>query len=183
MSECGRGLTPNPDLPCNRHIKFASFLDHAAALGADRVATGHYARIVPPPEAGGWSSTGGASSFWSSGGSSAYSSTSNSTPGAGGPQHPLLLRGLDRGKDQSYFLASVAPEALARALFPLGSLQKGDVRRMAAEAGLPTAAKRSSAGICFIGVRGGLGEGWATGLNRGMSASSSSSRSRTSNQF
>ncbi|KAL4436704.1 hypothetical protein ABPG75_003843 [Micractinium tetrahymenae] len=119
IAQCGRGLTPNPDLACNRHIKFDALLRFAAELGADTVATGHYARIQPGP--------------------------------GGGP--PQLLRGADHGKDQTYFLASVQPAALRHVLFPVGHLQKPEVRRMAAEAGLVPADKRSSAGICFIGRR------------------------------
>lgn len=114
----GRGLTPNPDLACNRHIKFGALLAWAIERGADVLASGHYARLRPSPD--------------------------------GGP--PQLLRGADPAKDQSYFLASVPGEALARASFPLGGLFKGAVRRLAAEAGLAPATRRSSAGICFIGA-------------------------------
>lgn len=118
IAQCSRGLTPNPDLACNRHIKFDALLSFAAQLGADAVATGHYARLQ-----------------------------------AGSDGLPQLLRGADTRKDQTYFLASVQPAALRRVLFPVGHLQKPDVRRMAAEAGLVPADKRSSAGICFIGRR------------------------------
>lgn len=118
LAECERGLTPNPDLACNRHIKFGSLLEFAASLDADTVATGHYARLLRTRE-------GGVS----------------------------LLRGVDHTKDQSYFLASVHPEALRHVVFPLGALPKAEVRRIAAEAGLAPADKRSSAGICFIGRR------------------------------
>jgi tRNA-specific 2-thiouridylase len=119
VGQCERGLTPNPDLACNRHIKFDALLEFAAGLGAGAVATGHYARLRRAPD--------GAAT--------------------------QLLKGVDELKDQSYFLASVRPEALRNALFPLGGLRKRDVRSLAALAGLPTAAKRSSAGICFIGRR------------------------------
>eukprot|EP00850_Spirogloea_muscicola_P016832 SM000140S00581 [mRNA] locus=s140:2736:4983:- [translate_table: standard] len=119
LAEYEQGLTPNPDLSCNRHIKFGALLSHVLQGGADVLATGHYARI------------------------SREAST----------QSARLLRGADRAKDQSYFLAGVKEEALRRVLFPLGSLQKSDVRRLAAEARLPVAAKRSSAGICFVGRR------------------------------
>ena len=118
-AQAGRGLTPNPDLACNRHIKFGALAAWAAARGADTLATGHYARLRPCPQ--------------------------------GGP--PQLLRGLDAAKDQSYFLASVPGAALARAAFPLGGLTKAAVRRLAADARLAPAGRRSSAGICFIGAR------------------------------
>ena len=111
------GLTPNPDVLCNREIKFGDCLRHARRLGADLLATGHYARIVQ---------------------------------GADGPQ---LHKGLDPGKDQSYFLHAVHRTALAHALMPLGELHKQQVRELAHAAGLPVAAKRDSTGICFIGER------------------------------
>eukprot|EP00850_Spirogloea_muscicola_P003352 SM000013S26521 [mRNA] locus=s13:867611:869857:- [translate_table: standard] len=134
LAEYEQGLTPNPDLSCNRHIKvrhtmdlgsgesgfkFGALLSHVLQGGADVLATGHYARIAREAST----------------------------------QRARLLRGADRAKDQSYFLAGVKEEALRRVLFPLGSLQKSDVRRLAAEVGLPVAAKRSSAGICFVGHR------------------------------
>eukprot|EP00887_Chlorella_sp_A99_P008097 scaffold12.g8097.t1 len=133
VAQCARGLTPNPDLACNRHIKFDALLDFADGLGAHAVATGHYARLRWP---GGAPGGGGASGA-----------------GAGGAALPQLLRGADPRKDQTYFLASVEREAFARALFPVGGLAKPAVRALAAEAGLPPAARRSSAGICFIGRR------------------------------
>ncbi|BBN12749.1 hypothetical protein MPTK1_5g22570 [Marchantia polymorpha subsp. ruderalis] len=112
-SDFSTGLTPNPDLACNRYIK------QAKQLGADKLATGHYARL-------GLSRDG---------------------------QQFQLLRGIDHDKDQSYFLASVAGSALQSVMFPLGSLIKSDVRKLAATEGLITAQKRSSAGICFVGRR------------------------------
>ncbi len=117
IAEYAAGRTPNPDVLCNREIKFKHFLDAARALGAERIATGHYARVE---QAGG---------RW------------------------RLLRAVDREKDQSYFLHLLGQEALAATRFPLGGLRKGEVRRLAAEAGLPTAAKKDSTGICFIGER------------------------------
>ena len=111
------GLTPNPDVLCNREIKFGECLRHARRLGGDLLATGHYARIVQ---------------------------------GADGPQ---LHKGVDAGKDQSYFLHAVERGAFAHALLPLGDLHKQQVRELAHEAGLPVAAKRDSTGICFIGER------------------------------
>ena len=117
IAEYRAGRTPNPDVLCNREIKFRTFLDEARALGATRIATGHYARVDR------------AGDEW------------------------RLLRGVDTGKDQSYFLHQLGQEALASTLFPLGALRKAQVRALAAEARLPTAAKKDSTGICFIGER------------------------------
>ncbi|HVI26637.1 MAG TPA: tRNA 2-thiouridine(34) synthase MnmA [Xanthomonadaceae bacterium] len=117
LAEYARGRTPNPDVLCNREIKFAHFLDAARELGAEAVATGHYARIE----------------------------------GNGGRHR--LLRARDRGKDQSYFLHQLGQAQLAATRFPLGDMEKAQVRALAAEAGLPTAAKKDSTGICFIGER------------------------------
>ena len=111
------GRTPNPDVLCNAEIKFKSFLDHAVKLGAEHIATGHYARVR---EVDG---------------------------------QFQLLRGLDMGKDQSYFLHRLNQGQLSRTLFPVGHLQKPEVRRIAQQIGLPNAAKRDSTGICFIGER------------------------------
>lgn len=119
VEQCSRGLTPNPDLACNRHIKFDALLTFARGIGADTVATGHYARLQAGPSGG----------------------------------TLQLLKGIDPHKDQSYFLASVQREALQHVLFPLGGMTKAAVRALAAEAHLPVATKRSSAGICFIGRR------------------------------
>ncbi|HLP09592.1 MAG TPA: tRNA 2-thiouridine(34) synthase MnmA [Opitutaceae bacterium] len=117
-----RGLTPNPDVMCNREIKFGVFLQWARDHGFDAVATGHYARRI---------------------------GTTNSlrSPVAS----CLLLEGADKNKDQSYFLALLSQEQLAAARFPLGELTKPQVRALAAAAGLPNAAKKDSQGICFIG--------------------------------
>lgn len=109
------GGTPNPDVACNREIKFGAFLEAARAAGADAIATGHYARIVQRDGV------------------------------------PHLAAGADAEKDQSYFLWSVGSEALARVRFPLGDLTKPEVRRIAAAAGLPNAARKDSQGICFLG--------------------------------
>jgi tRNA-uridine 2-sulfurtransferase len=108
------GVTPNPDVLCNREIKFGSFLRHAQRLGAARIATGHYAR----------------------------------TDGSG-----RLLRAADAGKDQTYFLHAVSREALRQAIFPLGDLQKTEVRAIAKANGLPNHDRKDSTGICFIGER------------------------------
>ncbi len=114
LSELEAGRTPNPDVLCNSEVKFGVGLDYARRLGAERYATGHYARI-----------------------------------GDGGK----LLRGVDRDKDQSYFLHALEAEQLALCEFPVGNLRKREVRAIARERGLPVAEKRDSTGICFIGER------------------------------
>jgi len=114
-----RGLTPNPDVMCNREMKFGVFAKYAQAEGFAAVATGHYARRIP----------------------------SSLTPHA---SH-LLLEGLDSNKDQSYFLALLSQAQLATARFPIGDLTKPELRALAADAHLPTATKKDSQGICFIG--------------------------------
>lgn len=117
LAEYGAGRTPNPDVLCNREIKFKTFLDTARELGADKIATGHYARVRQ--QHGRW----------------------------------CLLRGRDAGKDQSYFLHALGQEALAATEFPLGEMEKSEVREQARRANLPTHAKKDSTGICFIGER------------------------------
>lgn len=117
LEDYARGVTPNPDILCNREVKFKSFLDAAIDMGAEGIATGHYARRTDR-------------------GSEA-----------------LLLRGVDRSKDQSYFLHAISQGALKRAQFPVGELPKVEVRRIAEDAGLITANKKDSTGICFIGER------------------------------
>jgi tRNA-uridine 2-sulfurtransferase len=119
LREYQAGRTPNPDILCNAEIKFKSFLDHAMRLGAEKIATGHYARVRV-----------------------------NETTGL----HELL-KGLDPSKDQSYFLHRLTQAQLAKTLFPVGELHKTEVRRIAAEIGLPNAKKKDSTGICFIGER------------------------------
>ncbi|GGY11399.1 tRNA-specific 2-thiouridylase MnmA [Paludibacterium paludis] len=117
LKEYSAGRTPNPDVLCNAEIKFKAFLDYAMSLGADCIATGHYARKA---ERDG--------------------------------RH-YLMKAVDETKDQSYFLYRLNQSQLSRALFPLGDIRKSEVRRLAGEAGLPTAAKKDSTGICFIGER------------------------------
>ena len=117
LRDLGEGRTPNPDVVCNREVKFKLFLDHALARGAECIATGHYARIARQ----------------------------------GGRYR--LLKGVDRDKDQSYFLYTLGQAQLGRGLFPLGGLTKPEVRRLAREAGLSVHDKRDSTGICFIGER------------------------------
>ncbi|MBR5724281.1 MAG: tRNA 2-thiouridine(34) synthase MnmA [Bacteroidales bacterium] len=116
FDEYARGRTPNPDVLCNREIKFDAFLQAARRLGADCVATGHYCRKEALPDG----------TF-------------------------RLLAGTDPGKDQSYFLCQLTQEQLARAVFPIGDLLKSEVRAIAREADLPSADKKDSQGICFVG--------------------------------
>ncbi|MBB6735076.1 tRNA 2-thiouridine(34) synthase MnmA [Cohnella zeiphila] len=117
LEEYRRGRTPNPDVMCNREIKFGEFLQKALDLGADVIATGHYARVEL----------------------------------ADGEYR--LLRGVDGNKDQTYFLHALNQEQLSKAMFPIGHLPKPEVRRIAEEAGLATAKKKDSTGVCFIGER------------------------------
>src|SRR3954471_2332263 len=125
LREYQAGRTPNPDVLCNAEIKFKAFLDHAIRLGAEKIATGHYARVRGMKSE---SATGGAGRF-------------------------ELLKGLDETKDQSYFLHRLIQQQLSRTLFPVGELRKTEVRRIAQEIGLPNAKKKDSTGICFIGER------------------------------
>ena len=120
FDEYAHGRTPNPDVLCNREIKFDAFLEAARKLGADCVATGHYCR-------------------------------KDVVTGADGKPVYRLLAGEDSNKDQSYFLCQLTQEQLAQALFPIGDLDKSEVRRLAAEADLPSADKKDSQGICFVG--------------------------------
>lgn len=117
LQEYRAGRTPNPDILCNREIKFKAFLDYASELGADFIATGHYARLRQD-----------GNNTW-------------------------LLKGRDANKDQSYFLSAVTEHSLARSLFPVGELEKNEVRALAAEQGFVTHDKKDSTGICFIGER------------------------------
>ena len=117
--EYERGRTPNPDVLCNREIKFDTFMEYALNLGADYVATGHYCRKEEIEVNG----------------------------------HTIyrLLAGKDQNKDQSYFLCQLSQAQLSRALFPIGDLQKSEVRAIAKELGLVTAEKKDSQGLCFVG--------------------------------
>ncbi|OGY26526.1 MAG: tRNA 2-thiouridine(34) synthase MnmA [Candidatus Woykebacteria bacterium RBG_16_44_10] len=124
-SEYEAGRTPNPDVICNKEIKFGIFLRKAIALGFDYVATGHYARIK-------------------------NGRSGNSAASSNGAKYELLA-GKDTNKDQSYFLYLVGQEQLKHVLFPLGDLTKGQVRKLAKKFGLPTAEKPDSMGICFVG--------------------------------
>ena len=113
LKELEKGRTPNPDIMCNKYIKFSRFKEEAKKLGADYIATGHYARI----------------------------------------KNGRLLRGVDTNKDQTYFLSQLSNEQLSNVLFPVGDLNKSDVRKIASEYDLVTAHKKDSTGICFIGER------------------------------
>ena len=117
LSEYSAGRTPNPDVLCNREIKFGPFLKYAEELGADYIATGHYCGI----------------------------SHENGTN--------YLLKAKDQNKDQTYFLNQLSQSQLEKVLFPLADLDKSEVRKIAEENGLATAAKKDSTGICFIGER------------------------------
>lgn len=119
FKEYKRGRTPNPDILCNREIKFDIFVKAALKLNADFVATGHYCR----------------KDIIKINGSSTYQ----------------LKAGIDKNKDQSYFLCQLNQEQLSKALFPIGTLEKSEVRKIAQEAGLATAEKKDSQGLCFIG--------------------------------
>ena len=113
LEELKKGRTPNPDIMCNKYIKFDLFIKEAEKLGADYIATGHYARII----------------------------------------NNKLSRAIDQNKDQSYFLAYVNKEKFQNVLFPIGELEKKQVRQIAQEYNLITAEKKDSTGICFIGER------------------------------
>lgn len=117
LEEYRAGRTPNPDILCNSEIKFKSFLDYALKMGAEKIATGHYARVR---ENNGLFE---------------------------------LLKGVDPAKDQSYFLHRLNQHQLSKSLFPIGGYCKTEIRKIAAEIGLPNARKKDSTGICFIGER------------------------------
>lgn len=120
FSEYEKGRTPNPDVLCNREIKFDAFMQEALRLGADMVATGHYCQKKE---------------FTDAEGNTVY----------------RILAGSDPNKDQSYFLCQLTQEQLSKALFPIGDIIKPEVRRIAKEAELPSAEKKDSQGICFVG--------------------------------
>ena len=128
FSEYSKGRTPNPDVLCNREIKFDAFLKCAEKLGARMVATGHYCRKEQ-----------------------ATGDDGQPLTDAGGFPVYRLLAGTDKNKDQSYFLCQLNQEQLSKALFPIGDITKPEVRRLAREADLPSADKKDSQGICFVG--------------------------------
>ena len=116
LDEYKAGRTPNPDIMCNKEVKFKAFLDYAMNLGCDYIAMGHYARV----EHGG---------------------------------EVKMLRGVDNNKDQTYFLSQLTQAQLSKTLFPVGELQKSEVREIAEKMALATAKKKDSTGVCFIGER------------------------------
>ena len=118
LDEYKAGRTPNPDVMCNKEIKFKAFLDYAEQLNADYIAMGHYAQVKTDEQ---------------------------------GAVH--MLRGADGNKDQTYFLSQLSQDQLKKSMFPIGHLQKPEVRKIAEAAGLATAKKKDSTGICFIGER------------------------------
>ncbi|HEY4486835.1 MAG TPA: tRNA 2-thiouridine(34) synthase MnmA [Candidatus Paceibacterota bacterium] len=120
VAEYKVGRTPNPDIMCNKHIKFGLFLKKALAMGADHIATGHYARRKEL----------------------------NSKNRALGYE---LLAGVDKNKDQSYFLWTLGQEQLSRVFFPVGDMEKPEVRKLAQKLGLPNAERKDSQGVCFVG--------------------------------
>ncbi|MEO6245721.1 MAG: tRNA 2-thiouridine(34) synthase MnmA [Opitutaceae bacterium] len=139
-----RGLTPNPDIMCNREIKFGVFRAWARDHGFGAVATGHYARRVAAAD-----DCGLQIADFGLANPSAPTATIRSPQSAIRNYH--LLEGADKNKDQSYFLALLSPAQLADARFPIGHLPKPELRALAREAKLPTADKKDSQGICFIG--------------------------------
>ncbi|KRH98702.1 tRNA 2-thiouridine(34) synthase MnmA [Curvibacter sp. PAE-UM] len=139
LREYQAGRTPNPDILCNAEIKFKAFLDHAMRLGAEKIATGHYARVRCVAA--------------DTGEPVGQDGTSHATARDGARVSYQLLKGLDPGKDQSYFLHRLNQAQLSKTLFPVGELHKTEVRRIATEIGLPNAKKKDSTGICFIGER------------------------------
>ena len=151
LREYQAGRTPNPDILCNAEIKFKAFLDHAMRLGAEKIATGHYARVrcvaANPGEPRGQDETSHATAR---DGARGHSTAAN--PGQAHVRYELL-KGLDPAKDQSYFLHRLNQAQLSKTLFPVGELHKTEVRRIALEIGLPNARKKDSTGICFIGER------------------------------
>jgi tRNA-specific 2-thiouridylase len=117
IEDLNKGLTPNPDILCNREIKFKVFLKKAIEMGADFLATGHYCQNI----------------------------------GINGS--PTLQKGVDANKDQTYFLYTITQDILTKVLFPIGNLEKNEVRQIARKHGLATSEKKDSTGICFIGER------------------------------
>ena len=116
LDEYKNGRTPNPDIMCNKEVKFKAFLDYAMNLGCDYIAMGHYARVEHGEEV-------------------------------------KMLRGVDNNKDQTYFLSQLTQAQLSKTLFPVGELQKSEVREIAEKMELATAKKKDSTGVCFIGER------------------------------
>lgn len=138
IREYGAGRIPNPDVMCNKHVKFGAFYAYAKEQGADFIATGHYARSEPEDAS-----------------RNSQGNTESEIPKASDVKRDTcnfkLLAGADTEKDQSYFLWTIDQEVLAHTLFPVGHLEKKAVRILAAKYGLPNAEKKDSQGLCFMG--------------------------------
>jgi len=134
IAEYKKGRTPNPDVMCNKEVKFGAFLKKALAMWADYVATGHYAQA-----------SFAENTFSQSLGPSLRSATPSK-------KQFLLRKGADPSKDQSYFLWTLRQEQIPKIIFPVGGLNKGEVRKLATRFGLPVAEKKDSQGICFLGA-------------------------------
>ncbi|MGI9118144.1 MAG: tRNA 2-thiouridine(34) synthase MnmA [Minisyncoccia bacterium] len=129
INEYKNGRVPNPDVMCNREVKFGVFWEFAQAHGADYIATGHYAQINQKPQV-----------------LNTWEFTRCSAPG-----ETRLIRGVDPAKDQSYFLWTLTNDDLAHTLFPVGHLPKSEVRKLAEKYNIPVATKKDSQGVCFLG--------------------------------
>ncbi|HEY4503322.1 MAG TPA: tRNA 2-thiouridine(34) synthase MnmA [Candidatus Paceibacterota bacterium] len=138
------GRTPNPDVMCNKYVKFGAFLKRALAMGADFVATGHYAGIPPLLDKEGF--RGGNSK------KNHLAQINLGTPPPKGGEGFKLYKSIDSSKDQSYFLWTLKQEQLSKILFPVGGLLKSDVRKLGKKFNLPVAEKKDSQGICFLGA-------------------------------
>ncbi len=139
IEEYKKGNTPNPDVMCNRMVKFGVFWQFAKEHGADYIATGHYARVIE---------------------NSFREATGGGVPFLGTPKNGVkelreklfsMERGIDSSKDQSYFLWTLTQDDLSHTLFPVGHLEKKEVRKLAEKYKLPTAIKKDSQGVCFLG--------------------------------
>lgn len=138
LREYAAGRTPNPDVMCNREVKFGVFYRYAMEHSADYIATGHYARLVRVSAAD------------KSRTLRSFSEAGHTRPENGG-NGTHLLRGIDIDKDQSYFLWAIPREVLEKTLFPVGALKKTEVRALARKFSIPVAAKKDSQGVCFLG--------------------------------
>jgi len=136
IKEYKMGRTPNPDVMCNKEVKFGAFLKKAFSMGADFVATGHYARNKNLKNSGAF----------------ALGDNRTGNPRRSNFSNFCLLKGIDPAKDQSYFLWTLQQEQLKKILFPVGDLKKTEVRKLAKEFNLPVAEKKDSQGICFLGA-------------------------------
>lgn len=149
LTEYGAGRTPNPDILCNKEIKFNAFLDHALEQGADAIATGHYVQRGYEPI-----QTGHARSSINDAGNGVPEKSDTSSSKTLNSDRPVqLLRGSDSNKDQSYFLYTLNQRQVCSSLFPVGDLDKPVLRKMAQDAGFLVHNKKDSTGICFIGER------------------------------